>query len=396
MTNMNDLLVFSNTRWNFIFQRPQHLMTRFAKHRRIFFFEEPMFEDVSFPKIHTHQSEEGVFVITPYLPQAFVSRKQDQDMVLTILVDELLLARNIQNYTAWYDSPCYLSFTRHLKPKHIIYDIVENVSQSKNNPLALQDLENELFESANLVFTVGHSLYKAKRFRHPNIFAFPSSIDKIHFGKARLKTTDAIDQEHIASPRIGFYGVLNDRINFNLLAEISTLRPDYQFILIGPIVDTEPSLLPQAGNIHYLGQKNYRELPQYLAGWDAAMMPFALTERTRFISPTHTPEFLAAGLPVVSTALEDVMFPYGEGQLVRIAHTATEFVSGLDCALKDRKNIKWQVKVDSFLADISWDLTWQKMAALEAKIESMPSQMPTRIHPSPDYKPLYTSSTTTT
>lgn len=396
MTNSNDLLVFSHLRWNFIFQRPQHLMTRFAKHRRVFFIEEPMFEDVSFPKIHTHQSEEGVFVITPYLPQAFMTRNQDNDMILTILIDELILARNIRNFTAWYYSPGYLRFTRHLGPKYIIYDIIENVLLSKNNPLVLRDLEDELFEKANLAFTGGQSLYKAKRFRHPNIHAFPSSIDKVHFGQARLKNVDASDQAEIAHPRIGFYGVLNERIDFDLLAEIAALRPDYQFILIGPVVNVDPALLPQAVNIHYLGQKSYRELPQYIAGWDAAMMPFALTDRTRFVSPTNTPEFLAAGLPVVATALEDIMSPYGEEQLVRIAHTASEFASGIENAMKDRRNLKWQVKVDSFLAEISWDQTWQKMAALESEIATMPSRAPTRIHPSPDYRPLYTTSTTIT
>lgn len=396
MTNTNDLLVFSHLRWNFIFQRPQHLMTRFAKHRRVFYIEEPMFEDVSFPKIHTHQSEEGVFVITPYLPQAFVNRKQDQDMVLTILVDELLLARNIRNFTTWYYSPSYLSFTRHLNPKHMIYDIIDDVTQAKINPLLLRDLEGELFEKANLVFTAGQSLYKAKRFRRPNIHAFPSSIDKVHFGQARVKNAEPQDQAQIAHPRIGFYGVLNERVDFTILSEIAALRPNYQFVLIGPVVNEQTTALPQAKNIHYLGQKSYRELPQYIAGWDVAMMPFVLSDRTRFVSPTNTPEFLAAGLPVVSSALEDVMSPYGEEQLVRIAHSATEFAAGIDSAMKDRKNIRWQVKVDSYLADISWDQTWQKMAALESEIPTMPTRAPTRIHPSPDYKPLYTNSNTVT
>lgn len=363
----NDLLVFSHLRWNFVFQRPQHLMSRYAKQRRVFFIEEPVFEDVSFPKIHTHQSEEGVFVITPYLPHALANEKQNP--VLETLVDELLLARNIRDYSVWYYTPMSLQFTRHLKPKNILFDIMDELSLFKDAPQLLKQLEEELFQKADLVFTGGKSLHDAKRFRHKNIHSFPSSIDKTHFGKARKKMTDPADQEKIPHPRIGFFGVIDERTDLHLLTAISKLHPEFHFIMLGPVVKIDPATLPISNNIHYLGQKNYRELPGYVSGWDAAMMPFALNESTRFISPTKTPEFLAAGLPVVSTAIEDVVTPYGDEDLVYIASNPEEFANALTCALKDKANIKWKLKVDSFLADISWDITWKNMALLEQQIE---------------------------
>lgn len=368
MIMSNDLLVFSHLRWNFVFQRPQHLMTRFAKHRRVFFIEEPLFEDVSFPKIHTHQSEEGVFVITPYLPQAFSNRKQHQDMVQVALLEELLLARNITDYSAWYYTPMSLTFSRQLTPKHVIFDIIDELSLFKDAPIQMKELESELFKKTDLAFASTQSLFNAKCSRYTNIHVFPNSIDKAHFGKARLKNVDPADQINIPHPRIGFFGVIDERIDLQLLSEMSRLQPDLQFVMIGPVVKMDPATLPQSKNIHYLGQKSYHELPQYVSGWDCAMMPFAVNESTRFISPTKTAEFLAAGLPVTCTAIEDVVTFYGDENLVRIAQTAAEFIESFYEAFKDRKNFKWQLKVDSFLADTSWDATWLAMATLENEI----------------------------
>ncbi|OFZ30446.1 MAG: hypothetical protein A2622_08565 [Bdellovibrionales bacterium RIFCSPHIGHO2_01_FULL_40_29] len=359
----NDLVVFSHLRWNFVFQRPQHLMSRFAKKRRVFYFEEPIFEDVSFPRIHTHQSEEGVFVVTPFLPQAFL--KLNYQAVLATLLDELLMARYIHNFNIWYFTPMALTFSRHLSPKRIVFDIIDELVHFADAPPLLKELENELLMKADLVFTAGHSLFEAKKNRHHNIHAFPSSVDKIHFAQARLKPTDPMDQIKISRPRVGYFGAIDDRVDMVLLAEMARLRPDIQFILIGPIVKANPETLPQADNIHYLGQKSYRELPNYIAHWDCAMIPFVLNDSTQYINPTKTLEFLAAGKPVVSTAIMDVIYPYGENNLVHVAESATQFIDYIELALLERRNIKWQLQVDSLLAEVSWDNTWQKMTALE-------------------------------
>ena len=133
--------------------------------------------------------------------------------------------------------------------------------------------------------------------------------------------------------------------------------------MVGPVVKIDENDLPRRANSYYLGQKAYDELPDILAGWDAAMMPFALNESTKYISPTKTPEYLAAGLPVVSTQIVDVIRPYGELGLVNIAATPEEFVRGLEMGMSDEPSARRR-KADEFLKDLSWDKTFLAMQQL--------------------------------
>jgi UDP-galactopyranose mutase len=110
--------------------------------------------------------------------------------------------------------------------------------------------------------------------------------------------------------------------------------------------------------------KDYRDLPTYFAGWDAALLPFALNDATRFISPTKTPEYLAAGLPVISTPIRDVVRPYGDLGLARIAKTAEEFVFAVEQSMTHGLSMKWRERADSFLRTLSWDETWGSMSSL--------------------------------
>jgi UDP-galactopyranose mutase len=247
----------------------------------------------------------------------------------------------------------------------------------------LREREAELFSRADLVFTGGQSLYEAKRDQHENVYAFPSSVDVAHFAQARTNKEDPADQANIPHPRLGFFGVIDERMDIELLEGIAEARPDWHLVMIGPVVKIDPASLPRRENIHYLGGKDYKELPAYLAGWDLAMLPFARNESTRFISPTKTPEYLAAGTPVVSTSIRDVVRPYGQEGLVRIADTVEEFVTAALAAMKeDCEASGWLAIVDAFLEQISWDRTWNSMmqlieSALAARMErSIASQQP--------------------
>lgn len=227
-----------------------------------------------------------------------------------------------------------------------------------------------MFERADVVFTGGHSLYEAKKRQHSNVHAFPSSIDVAHFGRARSKATrDPADQDDVARPRVGFFGVVDERMDLDLVAGMADAAPDIQFVMLGPVVKIEPGSLPRRSNIHWLGSKPYSELPDYLAHWDAGFMPFALNDATRYISPTKTPEFLAAGVPVISTAIRDVVRPYGEEELVSIVRNADEAVAALRRWMADPKG-RWLASVDRRLAGTSWDKTWARMQArlTEAKL----------------------------
>jgi UDP-galactopyranose mutase len=213
------------------------------------------------------------------------------------------------------------------------------------------------------VFTGGQSLYEAKRHLHPQVYPFPSSVDVAHFARARQPQRDPADQAGIPHPRIGFFGVIDERFDIDLVRDVAALRPDWHFVLLGPVVKIDRRALPQGPNLHYLGAKNYPDLPSYLSGWDVAVLPFARNESTRFISPTKTPEYLAAGCPVVSTSIRDVIRPYGQQGLARIADAPADFTAAIDAALHEDA-VARQVRADAFLSQISWDLTWSRMRQL--------------------------------
>jgi UDP-galactopyranose mutase len=371
----SDLLVFSHLRWDFVFQRPQHLLTRHARYRRVYYFEEPVFGMTDIPRLHLRQTSEGVQVVVPYLPSNI--KASDVEASLKDLVDELLFEEDMSQYAAWYYTPMALSFTRHLNPINTIFDCMDELSLFKGAPQSLIDMEDELMKRAEVVFTGGQSLYEAKKNNHHNIHSIPSSIDYAHFSQGRLQLVEPDDQINIPHPRIGFYGVIDERFDADLLSRMAEISSEYQFIIIGPVVKIDPGTLPQRANIHYLGKRDYHTLPLYLAGWDCAMMPFALNESTKFISPTKTPEFLAAGRPVVSTAIKDVVHPYSEKKLVHIASSPEEFLLCIERAISERaSDPSWLERVDSFLADNSWDITFEKMAKLES--QSMRSFMERR------------------
>jgi UDP-galactopyranose mutase len=356
-----DLLCFSHLRWHFVTQRPQHLLTRCARDRRVFFWEEPYWDADDHgdgtPTLETIREGERLWVLRPHLP-----REGDADAMLRRLLTRFLAEHTVERYVRWYYTPMMLSFTDGLEAEATVYDCMDELSGFLGAPPELREREQVLFREADVVFTGGMSLYEAKRKQHGNVHAFPSSIDVPHFASVAQVTEEPADQASIPHPRAGFFGVLDERFDSGLMREVASLRPEMHFVLLGPVVKIDPSTLPQASNIHYLGGKSYQDLPQYLAGWDVAMLPFALNESTRFISPTKTPEYLAAGRPVVSTPIHDVVSGYGKAGLVSIAGTPEEFAAALDRAvLPDSISESWRAAVKQKLATGSWDRTWAGM-----------------------------------
>lgn len=356
-----DLVCLSHLRWDFVYQRPQHLLSRFAKERRVFFVEEPVFDDGPM-HLDISQRECGVYVVVPRLPKELASEGA-LDSVQRGMIDRLFAEHSIEKHILWYYTPMAMSWTRHLQPVATVYDCMDELSAFKGAPPALKDREAELFNRADLVFTGGQSLYEVKRHQHKNVYAFPSSIDAPHFAQARSIGEEPTDQKEIPHPRLGFFGVIDERLDIELVDAVAQIRPDWHLVMIGPVVKIDPADLPRRANIHYLGGKDYKALPSYLGGWDVALLPFARNESTRFISPTKTPEYLAAGCPVVSTSIRDVVRPYGENGLVHIADTPAEFVAGVEAALGEDDELRIE-QVDAFLAQTSWDRTWGRMAEL--------------------------------
>jgi UDP-galactopyranose mutase len=355
-----DLICLSHLRWDFVFQRPQHLMTRCASDRRVFFFEEPLFSSGIQPRLQLSISK-GVTVAVPHLPQELLG--DEVDTALRHLISHLIRKEHVAEYVLWYYTPMALSFTDHLQPAAVIYDCMDELSAFKGAPAVLRSREGQLMRRASLVLTGGQSLYEAKRQLHSNIHAVPSSVDVAHFSQARRQLADPLDQSHIPHPRLGFFGVIDERMDIALVDGVAAARPDWHIVMLGPVVKIEPHSLPQRPNIHYLGAKRYEDLPRYLAGWDVALLPFARNEATRFISPTKTPEYLAAGKPVVSTSICDVVRPYGQQGLAWIADDVSSFVSACEKSLLEPAAPR-QAHVDTFLRNTSWDRTWSRISQL--------------------------------
>ena len=356
-----DLVCFSHLRWDFVYQRPQHLMSRFAKRFRTFFIQEPVFHNAE-DDYQISFTPENVWVVTFRLNDTAtdsLSVTARQKRLLQFLFSD----NQIEDYICWYYTPMALKISSHLKPRLTIYDCMDELSAFKFAPVELKLMEAELLSKAQVVFTGGHSLYEAKKNTHHNIYPFPSSIDKAHFLRGRKKLTEPLDQQSIPRIRFGFYGVIDERFDIKLIKEVAEKRPDWQFILIGPVVKINPDDLPRLNNIHYPGSKTYNELPEYLSGWDFAIIPFEKNESTKFISPTKTPEYLAAGKPVISTSITDVVSPYADKHLVYIADNANEFIAAAETELaKKPAQVKnWLHRVDAFLENVSWDYTTGQM-----------------------------------
>ncbi len=360
------LLCFSHLRWQFVFQRPQHLMSRFAQQRRTIFWEEPEAAvKGSEPALGIRTcAETGVVVVTPSIPEDL--NEEQQESALKRLLDEFLAGEK-GPFIRWYYTPMMLPFSRQIDSVCTVYDCMDELANFRFAPPRLLPLEQELLDSADLVFTGGFSLYEVKKNRHPNVHPFPSSVDRAHFAQARGDLEEPIDQKIAPGPRFGFYGVVDERMDLDLIAAVADAHPEWSLMIVGPVVKIDPADLPVRANIHYLGNKKYEELPAYLGGWDVALMPFAINDSTKFISPTKTPEYLAGGRPVVSTPITDVIRHYGDLEGVFIARDPDAFVEACEQALKLSREGEWLSQVDLKLANLSWDITFARMSGLIAE-----------------------------
>nr|MBA2320710.1 glycosyltransferase family 1 protein [Deltaproteobacteria bacterium] len=346
----SDILFFSHLRWDFVQQRPQHIASRWATQQQVSFWEEPV-HDATSPRLEIREAG-PVTVLTPHL------RPDDRepDHALRLMLDGWVRHAGIHRPVGYYWTPMMRSFSDHLPFSAVVWDCMDELSAFAFAPPDLLRREAEMLRSADVVFTGGHEIYRAKRHRHGNIHPMPSSVDFRHFAQARKGPAEPGDQARIPRPRIGWFGVIDERTDIALIDTVAASNPDWHLVMIGPVVKISPDTLPRRPNIHWLGMKAYAELPAYVAHWDVAMLPFAINDATRFISPTKTPEYLAAGKPVVSTPIADVIRPYGEKNIVRIADGADAFAAEIRAALVEDPAERL-ARADVLLATTSWDAT---------------------------------------
>jgi UDP-galactopyranose mutase len=364
----NVILTFSHLRWDFVHQRPQHLLTRFASQQnyRVVFVEEPVQERANALFWERSAPAPNVLVARPHTPVAEPGFCDEQLPALRKLLADLVSKEGLRDFYAWLYTPMALPLARELNPRVVIYDAMDELSAFLNAPPGLLEREEELFQFADVVFTGGRSLYRAKKDRHPNIHCFPSSVDVRHFGQASRPLPEPPDQAAIPRPRLGFFGVIDERMDLDLLDRLAGAHPDWQIVMIGPVVKIRKDSLPRRPNIHYLSQRSYRDLPSYLSNWAICLLPFARNEATRFISPTKTLEYMAAGKMIVSTPIRDVAGPYG--RIVYLGETADEFIAACERALAAPPGeIRTRVAgMREVLSRTSWDATVAEMGKLIA------------------------------
>lgn len=358
------LIVFSHLRWGFVYQRPQHLLSRLAQHYRVLFIEEPIY-DAGSPKLHSSNPAPNVTVIQPHTPISSPGFHDDQIATLQLLLADLVNEQ--ERPIVWFYTPMALPLLTPFTPSLVIYDCMDELSAFNLAPRQLQQRESALMMRADLVFTGGSSLYEAKKNKHHAIYCFPSSVDALHFEQALDRSNGHPLQRELPHPRLGYYGVIDERLDISLITALADAHPEWQIVMVGPVVKIDPATLPQRANIHWLGQQPYEALPQFLAGWDVCLMPFALNSSTQFISPTKVLEYMAAQLPIVSTAITDVARHYAE--MVAIAYSPEEFVHACERALAMETAEREQTaqRMQAVVASTSWDAAADRMYALMQK-----------------------------
>jgi glycosyltransferase involved in cell wall biosynthesis len=365
------IVAFSHLRWNFVYQRPQHLLSRLAARRPVFFIEEPELDLGGPVRWERSSPQDSVTVLRPRTPIRPPGFHADQIALLKPLMADLAGELGDEHVLAWLYTPLALPLAEELDPDAMVYDCMDELSLFLGAPPELLAREAALLERADVMFTGGPSLFRAKQSRHHNVHCFSSSVDAAHFRRARPEThndpaVEADEQASVPHPKLGFYGVIDERLDLSLIDAVAAARPEWQIVLVGPVVKIDPASLPHRPNIHYFGQRSYDELPRYLAGWDVCLLPFAQNDSTRFISPTKTLEYMAAELPIVSTPITDVAEPYGD--IVYLGDTPEKFLAACDAALgsDEAERDRRATLMRKVLSGTSWDVTVSGMEALLA------------------------------
>jgi glycosyltransferase involved in cell wall biosynthesis len=344
-----DMVVFCHLRWDFVYQRPQHIISRMAKDLKILMIEEPW-----------HRAEENESRLTKVTDNLHIL----QSNVHTIEEIESILPQyiNTKATIGWFYSASFVPVLNYFEFDTIVYDCMDELALFKGAPEKLIEQEKYLVANADVVFTGGKSLYESKAQLHNNVHCFPSSVDQEHFAKALNGVTIPGDLANLKGPVVGYFGVIDERLDLELLNQTAQLKPDVTFVMIGPIAKIGEHELPRQESIHYLGMKDYKELPSYLKGFNVAMMPFALNDATKYISPTKTLEYMAAGKPIISTAIKDVVRDYNS--CVKIVSSAQEFANAIDTLLQDSPDVFMNYEYAEILKNTSWNVTVEKMKTL--------------------------------
>lgn len=345
-----DMVVLCHLRWQFVYQRPQHIISRLSSTMKILFIEEPL------PQ---HTDKSGNLIVVNEMLHVLQPNVKNIESIAEILPEFI---KNKTVPVGWFYSASFSPLLEQLNFETIVYDCMDELSLFKGAPEQLINQEKYLMAHADVIFTGGKSLYESKKQFHDNVHCFPSSVDQPHFAQALNGILIPDDVVNLQSPIVGYYGVIDERIDLELLHQAAIKLPNVSFVMIGPLAKIEESDLPKEPNIHYLGMKSYDELPHYLKAFDIAMMPFALNDATKYISPTKTLEYMAAGKPIISTKIKDVVRDYSRS--VTLIETADEFCEAITFLFDKNDRQSLELEYFKILKKTSWDATANKMKSI--------------------------------
>jgi glycosyltransferase involved in cell wall biosynthesis len=357
---LRELLVLSHLRWNFVWQRPQHLISRLASgYDRVWFVEEPQVDDeLTSPRLRVEE-QHPVTRVWLDLPTTHGDEGFDRRVSAQYRIElAQLVGQDVE--TAWIYTPMAIEIARGLQPTTLVYDVMDDLASFRFAAPELVLRQRQMLREANLVFTGGRSLHRSvTESRRHSTYCFPSGVDRGHYLPARDRRRTRT--RHPSRPVAGYVGVIDERIDLELVAALARSAPDWDIRMVGPVVKIDPSLLPTAPNLAYPGPQEYADLPDVMGGFDVALMPFALNAATRSISPTKTLEYLAAGLPVVSTRVPDVVDGYTG--VVDLRDDGEGFAAACRSA-RDTADDGWLRDIDALLHDREWDTIAAEMATL--------------------------------
>lgn len=346
------IIVFSHLRWDFVYRRPQHLLSRLAAHYAIVFVEPPQRRDGR-AGFQMCSPAPNILVCQPLAPVDCDGFHDEHLPHLQEPLRELLHAYD--EHIAWFYTPLALPLLQALRPQMVVYDCVDATAAGASAFAQLLQKESALLKAADIVLAGGPGLYRARRERHANVYCVPDSVDAAHFLPALDRANSHPAHRHIPGPRLGFYGVIDERFDADLVAQLADAHAQWQIVLVGPVTGIDPAALPQRANIHYLGEQPYEALPQFLAGWDVCLLPYKVNDATRFASPPGVLEYMAAELPIVGTPVADVADAYRD--IVAVAHDAHGIVAACEAALLASKE-ELAVRVEKMrkvVSGTSWD-----------------------------------------
>ena len=388
MRAVNELVVFSHVRWDFVHGRAQQILSRLARRYRVLFVEEPKYASGD-PRGALCAPRTGVTVLTPHTPLTAPGFHDDQIPLLQKLVGQALAREGFRDYGAWLYTPMALPLLQKLSPRIVVYDCMDELTAFRAAPRQLVQRENALMRIANVVFAAGPSLFDARRARHPNVHLFPGSVDRAHFARGADASSTHPAIRALSRPRLGYVGVLDERVDFVLLRAMAERRPEWEICLVGPVCDVDPALLPRLPNVHHLGSLPYADLPAFLAGLDVALLPFVGGDATRFMSPTAALEYMAAERPIVATPVGDVKRLYGH--VVRLGDGIDAFVGACDAALVEPAASRFAriAEMRRVVAATSWDDTAREMARLieEAALRGLTESARMMLEPARPQRP---------